>query len=582
MKGKLKFPQQTYFVASILVITAVLLLAAWRITANLTFFTVDTGLRFIQVQEIIRQEWTTIAVDYPGRIYDSNLQHTPFYYSFSLIDNQIFLSVTPFLPFMAAILFAQTGPIGLLLLPVAGGVLIAAGLYKLGELCGLRHRLLLLWAAILATPVIFYSLTFWDHTIATALLLWGTYFWLRGLFEQEEQFKPGDWLAGGICFGLSLGQRPDAYLFVAAAGLALLLLTWRQWRTLAWSAAGGFAGVLPVWVSQYLWFGNPLGPVMAPTLTGYGRLASYPVGSYPDFPDGIPLSLKIGRLLFFVESGDPATFIALLALLAGLALIVLQLRLRPASPRLLPGLALLLLAYLIWMREAWQQPLPGLLTTFPLIPLSLTYIDTGHPTGKHRKVYHFILITLFIFLALALWSMPFGGVQWGARYLLAAYPLLLFLAFYVYERFRERVVSPRQLQLLFASLLVMGVVLQAVGLRSLWQKHAAEAEFQQFVAQQPVEWVLTSDPFLPSFMAALDDKSFLFVRDEEGLARLIPQLAKDGVTCFLLTESAPFPLTVPDQIDEITVEEVAPAVYALVPVAEGIAPGSLTTDYCQK
>jgi glycosyltransferase involved in cell wall biosynthesis len=40
---------------------------------------VDTGLRFIRVQELIHQEWTTIAVDYPGRIYDPNLQHAPFY-----------------------------------------------------------------------------------------------------------------------------------------------------------------------------------------------------------------------------------------------------------------------------------------------------------------------------------------------------------------------------------------------------------------------------------------------------------------------------------------------------------------------
>jgi hypothetical protein len=280
MKGKLKSPQQTLFVVSILVITAFLLLAAWRITASRTFFTVDTGLRFIQVQEIIRQGWTTIAVDYPGRIYDPNLQHTPFYYAYAVVGDEIFLKITPFLPFLAAILYAQTGPIGLLLLPIAGGVLIAAGLYKLGELFGLRHRLLLLWAAILATPVIFYSLTFWDHTIATALLLWGTCFWVRGLLRQDEQFKPRDWLAGGICFGLALGQRPEAYLYVTAVGLALLLLAWRQWRTIAWGAAGGFSGALPVWVSQYLWFGHPLGPVMAPVLTDYGRVASYAAHAY--------------------------------------------------------------------------------------------------------------------------------------------------------------------------------------------------------------------------------------------------------------------------------------------------------------
>ena len=130
MKGKLKSQQQTFFIVSILVITAFLLLAARRITATLTFFTADTGLRFIQVQEIICQGWTSIAVDYPSRMYDPALQHTPFYYGYAVVDDEIFLKTTPFLPFLAAFLYAQTGPIGLLLLPIAGGVLTAVGQYK--------------------------------------------------------------------------------------------------------------------------------------------------------------------------------------------------------------------------------------------------------------------------------------------------------------------------------------------------------------------------------------------------------------------------------------------------------------------
>jgi 4-amino-4-deoxy-L-arabinose transferase-like glycosyltransferase len=192
--------------------------------------------------------------------------------------------------------------------------------------------------------------------------------------------------------------------------------------------------------------------------------------------------LKIGYMLFFVESRDPVTFVALLAVIGGLALVVLQLRLRPTSPQLLPGLALLLLAYLIWLAEAWQQPLPGLLTTFPLIPLSLTYIDTRHPTGKHQKVYRFILITLFLFLALVFWTMSAGGIQWGTRYLLAAYPLLLFLAFYGYEIFSERV----RLHASFNSCLhhswLWVLFCRRSGCAALWQKHEAEAELQQFIA----------------------------------------------------------------------------------------------------
>jgi hypothetical protein len=577
-----RFQQSIIVTASIITITTFLLLAAWWITTTLTFFTVDTGLRFIQVQEIIRQGWTTLAVDYPGRVYDPDLQHTPFYYAYLLVDEQIFLNITPFLPFLAAVLYSQIGSIGLLLLPVAGGVFIALALYKLGTVCGLRHRLLLLWAAVFATPVVFYSLTFWDHTIGTALLLWGTYFWVYGLMDQTESSPAHIWLMGGVCFGLSLGQRPEAYLYVTAAGLALLLFSWRQWQAIMWAVAGGFVGAAPIWISQTVWFGHPLGPVVASTLTHFGHVESYPVSSYIEFPDGIPLSLKIGRLLFYVESGDPVTFIALFAMLCGLALVVLQLRLRPVAPQLLPALVLLLVAYLIWLREAWQQPIPGLITTFPLIPLSLTYIDDQHVTTRHKKAYRFILLTLFLFLGLALRYMSFGGGQWGARYLLPAYPLLLFLAFYVFEHYSQQIGAKARphLQLLFATLVIMSVVIQAAGLRTLWYKHENEAEIQHLVAALPVEWILTSDPFLPSFMSALDDKSFLFVNDQAGLARLVPRLAEDDITCFALIESSPFPLTVPEQIEGIALIQVTPAVYAMVPSAMEMLLERLTAAYC--
>lgn len=574
---------QLYAVISVILITTGLLLAAWYITSNLTFFTVDTGLRFVQVQEIIRQEWTTLAVDYPGRLYDPALQHTPFYYAYLLVDEQIFLNISPFLPFLAAFFYSHIGASGLLLLPVWGGVFTALSLYKLGEVAGLRHRLLLLWATVFATPIVFYSLTFWDHTIGVALLLWGTYFWVRGLMEQEEFLSARVWLAGGICFGLSLGQRPEAYLYVTAVGVALLLLSWQRWQAIMWAVFGGFTGALPIWISQMVWFGHPLGPVVASTLTGFGRLESYPIRGYVEFPDGIPASLKIGRLLFYVESGDPLTFVALLAMLCGLAIVFWQLRLRSADPQLLPAFVLLLVAYGIWFREAWQQPIPGLISTFPLIPLSLAYIDGQHTTDAHKRAYHFVLITLFLFLGLALHYMSFGGSQWGARYLLPAYPLLLFLAFYAFEHYRQQIETKaqRQIQFLFVVLVLMSVILQSAGLRALWHKHENEAEMQRLVSSLPVEWVLTSDPFLPSFMAALEDKSFLFVRHEEGLQRLIPQLAADNNSCFALIESSPFPLTVPTQIDGITVKQVAPLIYAMVPLNERLSPADLTIAYCQ-
>ncbi|MEZ4646180.1 MAG: hypothetical protein R3E31_26245 [Chloroflexota bacterium] len=194
----------------------------------------------------------------------------------------------------------------------------------------------------------------------------------------------------------------------------------------------GVLGTLPVWWLQYRWVGHPLGMAFAPHFFGYGRPEAYPVQSYSDVT--ITQAIKISRLLLYIEARDAVTFLAALFVIIGAFLLIMALRVPRWRQRrwLWSGLALSVLGYGLFLWQAWDHLLPGVLTTFPLFSLALAYVDRSDDPRPTHRVYQLPFVTALSFLGvmLAVWP-AFGGEQWGARYLLPLYPLLLLLAFYV-------------------------------------------------------------------------------------------------------------------------------------------------------
>lgn len=230
----------------VILLSLTLFLLAWVSFSSLAFFASDTGLRFLQIRELIAHQWQTFAVDYPARFLDPDLQFTPYYYAYSVIDNQIYLNISHFLPWLASFLYAFLGPVGLSIVPVLGGFLTAVAIYRLGVLAQVKHPHLLLWTVIFGTPIIFYSLELWDHTLAAACAAWAVYGAARGIINGRWQ--PLVW--GGAAAGIGLGQRPEMYPFALSLGLALIIITWPQWQKWVAFFSGGTAGALPIWFLQ--------------------------------------------------------------------------------------------------------------------------------------------------------------------------------------------------------------------------------------------------------------------------------------------------------------------------------------------
>lgn len=547
--------------------TAILLGLSYISISTLTFFVSDTGLRFLQIQQLIEQDWNTFSITYPGRFADPAHEHFPYYYAYSVVDGQIFLHVSPFFPLLAAFLYSRLGVIGLSVIPVLGTVVAAWAMYRLFRVSNIGSAHLAFWLTAFATPVLFYTLELWDHTIGAALMLLGVYGVVRGI--RSELRAPT--VLGGFAIGLAPGVRPEAYVFGIALGGALLFAvhTRHRLKTLAAYVGGGLLGVTPVWILQYWWIGHPLGISTARRVFGFGR------------PDVIPFTpvdketlslgqryfIKVSRLLFHTDSIP--SLLAILLITSGMLSIVFALRSqrRQKPGVILGGVALLIIGYGIVAGLALGRPVTGLVSTFPLIALSVLYVnktvDSNRPPT--RQIYLLLLFTVPLYLVLALAGGPaYGGKQWGARYLLTVYPLLLYLAFYAYEqysRYLDKQVS-RILKLSAITLVLLSVLLQVLGARILYIEHQEQAAIRDTIEQMPARVVITNGPYLASLMSSLD-KIFLYADDEDEVRTLLRRLAQHEIEHVAIIPLHELALDVPESVEGTTVEQVDTFVYRL-------------------
>ncbi len=542
----------------------ILLVSGWFSIAPLTFFTVDSAVRFVQIKALVTQNWQTLAVPYPLQAIDPNWEHTPYYYAYSIIENRLYLNISPFFPLVASYLFAGLGRLGLVILLVVGGVLIGWAARAWGELNQWPHPFpeVSLWLTVFGTPVVFYTLELWDHVWGVVFVVWSVYF--IGRAGKNGRFR--DAFLGGGMLGLGMGQRPELYLFAVAMGLVWLVMNWRCKKLLFAPVLGGITSLLPIWLVQWCWVGHPLGMAVAPHLFDYGRPDSYPVSSY----EGITLTraIKVGRLIAHIQGRDLFTFAAFLLVIVGVAGLVLGWRVpRWRQPRLFyVALGVLLVGYGLWLVVGWQTPLDGLLTTFP--PIVFVLMQTPKRGEKNGRFHpnDFLLATtlLFIGLMLAVWP-AFGGTQWGARYLLAAYPLLVWLAIHNFLAICTQPAWQQIARHLFIALFATSLLIQLIGVRLLFKTHIGQIPTVQAIDALPAEVLITNHPFLPVFMSRVDDKMWLYVNNEAELADLVPKLTSQQITEIAVVPLEGSSLRLPPQIDNVFIEPQGEILYRLIP-----------------
>ena len=316
--------------------------------------------------------------------------------------------------FTAAVapLLGGLGLTGALLLPLAGALMVVAGVDRLLRRLGYRGSTCVIGAgfAALATPVLFYAGQLAGHTLAAGLV---------ALALSEAATAPGESLAparaarAALLVAAAATVRPEGYCAVAALGLVVVAAPGsRRGRAVASAAylVAALAILGAYWLVN-LWLSGQWDPLVAHNLHHHA-------------------SARGARVMLFGE-GDPAQ---VWWWLPGAGL-VLALALTPPGGRARgPGgarvwqhaaAALLLIAgALAGLTLAGGRTLSGLLLVTPLAGYGLV-VGPFHP--RLGRVWLFA--TAFALQVLLMdRSGTAGGLQLGARLLMPCVPPLVALA----------------------------------------------------------------------------------------------------------------------------------------------------------
>ncbi len=458
---------------------------------------------------------------------------------FALPHEGGFLSTyPPLFPALAALGRWVFGPPGLRL-PAALGVGASALLFVLWAAPAAGRRWAFAGAMLLAlgSPLFFYGLTVWEHSLTVALTLGAC------LLVARPGLAPA--AGAGLVVGAACWLREEMALLALAFAVAALLARWPRSRTAAFAAGVALPGAaLLAFNASY--HGHPLGGhVMANLLSGDGGALGAATAGRLD-----PLAGLLGGF------GETATERWLFALggavlpLAGFAWA------RPAGAWLAPllaGAAVSLWAVALRRLLVSASPLQtlvlhnGLLLQWPMIALAglglrSAWRDPGCAPLR-VGITSALLFALLVLAAGIAFPTDYGvqvgaGVHWGPRVLLPAFPAFVLLAVLaVRGRGRADLAA-------WGALAVAGLVSTGVAAALLVEQRSESDRVARELRSLPAEVMLTTHPFLPQHLAALwGEKSMLLASDAGGLrAAAAAALSRRGVEEILLVLPAGSPV----------------------------------------
>jgi hypothetical protein len=498
------------------------------------YWTPDNGLKQIQAAHLRFTPWPDLALGYAGQDLDPDHRFVPcalpVCYEWQgrthIAQPSIaaFLAL-PFLPFL--------GERGGVVMPLAAGLLSAA-------LVGLwmqRARLEPGWLGVLlaglATPLFFYSLLWWEHTLAVALGLSAL------LVGSRSARRRDDALAGALA-GLAGSVRKEMLLFAVVLGIQLMWRVFRRERPLSafalWLCAGALA-LLPWWWVSYLNSGDVVPPEFrisfAPTFSAQAYLVTRGPGGLLDFlidPRLPGLSVGLGGLgLVYLAAGwvRAAGWRALVRTLVMVAF----------------GLGSLLL-----LTERFPASgLVGVLNVSPMLLLA------WHAPAEDRRALsdglwpmlgYALLVSLNLGLASSAGPLQ-SGLEWGARFLLIIFPLSVPFVVVGLKALRAEAGLSRwgrwQWRAAWA-LVALSVFIQAVGLAEVRATVLERRESRDALLALPERAVVSGQfwfgPLTPDVYL---DKMLFYVAASniEGLAAWAQAARANGVRAWAYISHAP-------------------------------------------
>ncbi len=508
------------------------------------FYSPDEGAKFLQLHSIGWSRGLTYHVPYGGAALDPTYAFYPTrcrhedLYPVQQPDGAVKLHWPIWFSLITIPAVSLMGLRGLYVVPLLSGWLIALLSGRLVRIYDRRLSPLAVLAVGLATPVAFFSLTHWEHTLATLL----------GLAALTMMVAPGAHRRARVAAVPLLLAAIVLRIELVVLAVAVPIAWWvvrpatatpspRATRRSPWLAAGVLAaaliavtvvGFLP---ERHVWLLKETpayaGAALARLPHLPGTLVAMLIDASGNRAPELSEALRIGALLVFA------------------ALVAAPFAVRPQTRTAVGVVAgFLALDFSAWL-GVLPEPYISLHGLFPVAPFTALAAWAVADAWRTRRPDHLMLAiatSLYLFLGIGL-LFTFAvesdgtyrtGLEWGNRYLLTFYPLATVLALGGIAAWRRSIASPvlrRIVTVVVLGLFLCGAQMQARGLSVLYHSRTLVTAWQ--AALQGDGPIVTDVWWLPAAMAPLFAARAVYcVRDPTDLADWLAGAHARGVEEF--------------------------------------------------
>ena len=513
----------------------VLYLALSALTDPSGYLGTDTGTKVLTLEVMERDDTFSPDIGYWAEDLDPSGSLHPVHQTERRPDGS-WVGVTT-LPMLEAgeVLYRIGGYRAALLLPMLGGVAAAFGARRI-------HRRLdpgsdgwpAFWVVGAASPVLVYSLDFWEHSLGVACILWAAAH-LLGVLDGRP---PWTAVFAGVLLGAGAVLRQEVliYTLVGMVGTCAVLVLRR--RAVLDAAVAGAAAVVGFAVP---WFANA---ALEEALQGQSRVARSSGTAAAAVATGSAAStvsdrVREGLLTSVGLVAGEAVFSALLGIVVVAAVVVAS----RAAARQDVGFAkvALVAAGAIYLADAagGLGYVPGMLTAFPLA-------IGGLLAWRNERARPLVVVALAA-LPLVYAFQYLGGAppQWGGRYTLPSGSLLGVAA----------LVGLRDRTLVLRGLVALSVGVSLLGAAWLVERSHGSADFFDEVIDEAEPVVIARQAFLlresgPTVVG----RRWLSVENEAEFTRAVDLARQSGADRFTVLEwdgPAPPAEALPPDVEEV-------------------------------